>query len=572
MSDVLTERLARLAPEIDVGASRELFERRRDGGGAGSPRRRPWLIAAAIALLLGGVVGLFAIARNDGAVTPADQSTVPGDTVARPPATGSEFEVLGVEQIDAPFHRLFIVDDRPAYDAAMSELDPGLDRPVVDFDRHVAVVLTRPDNACPDALARFELDGSTWSPAFEPETTGCDEPLLSWLYVIGIDRATVAPTLTVTIAADERFDAAGASATATVSPPSGDPVGVTDPVALAETGIAVPLPTVGDPQLHATQVGFLWVVQHDDGSASVLPAVVDTAPAGDDGSVAGLGSRVIASRDGATFSGPRWEWDAWGRTIAGPRSEDLTGYVGEVRGAEVAILTSTARRMEGVPVVPADERAYGTSIDSVVAELGPPLDLDVYPTLSSIGPRFLDATLVIENGLGTICRVDEPVPVPELPTCGDDVTIETLVTSTEPGITSWYFGPLLVEFESVGLASRVVPLGGSASRNDAPEAFDAVAIEVIIEEATIECRLGRAPIARIELIAGSDTAVNVVVEADGGVVGRGDAEPLDGVVTDVEIELDLRPTSRWTVRVLAADHGSDEITSASFDPPDPGDC
>lgn len=569
MPDLLSDQLSRLAPEVDMAASRAHFEARRDGGVRfGSPApRRTWLLAAAVAaLLVAGVVGLVAL-RGDDTVTPADQADDAATTLPAPEATGTEFELLLVEEVAAPFHELFITGDQAEFDAAWAALGAPVDVPPVDFTRRVAVVLTRPDNACPDTLVRFDVDGSTWTPVFAVETGGCNEPLISWVYVVAVERSAAAPEFSVSLPADELYDAPARAATAVVAPPTGAPD--VDPASpqLAETGVRLPLPEVGRPQLHATNLGFLWVVQHEDGTASVLPALVDLPADEDEGGMSGLAARVVASTDGATFGGPRWEWDAWGRTIGGPRSDDLVGYGGEVRGSEVVVFASDASSVPGEPVVPPGaSRSYGTAIEAQGPNVEP-LDLETYLTLSSIGPRLLDATLVVEDGLGRICDIDPSPAVPDLETCGSGIVVDTTVTSSQPDITAWYFGPLLVEFDTVGVASRVASLGGLASRNDGLPEFAPTEIEVIVESAVAQCRRDGTPVAMVELVAGADTAVNVEIQGDGGVLGRGYVEPRDGVLTPVEIVLDRLPTGPWTVRVLTADHGTDEMTSASFDPP-----
>ncbi len=575
MSDLLADRLARLAPDVDMAASRARFEARRDGGehaGSPGPRRTRLLAAAVLALLVAGLVGLIALTRGgDPATVPADR---PGSTLAPPAATGVEFDLLLVEQVDAPFHELSIAADRAELDAAWAALDlpPTYPPPAVDFERRVAVVLTRPDNACPDTLARFRVDGSTWTPVFEVETGACNEPLLSWLYVVAVDRSAVTPHLTVHVPADELYGAPARSISATVAPPTGVATAPSEPELVA-TGITLPLPEVGRPELHATTLGFLWIVHHHDGTASVLPALIDLPASEDEGGVAGLAALVMSSEDGHTFGGPRWEWDAWGRTIGGPRTEDLVGFAGEIRGIEVAVFESDATTVPGEPNVrEGAARSYGTALETQAPGLQP-VDLETYSTLSSIAPRLLDATLVVEDGVGRICEIDRSPPVPDLATCGAGLVIETSITSARPDITVWHFGPLLAEFDTVGSVWRVAPLGGLASRNDGLPDVAPSEIEVIVDSARAKCRRDGAPVAVVELLAGADTAVNIEIVSEGAVLGRGYLEPRDGVLTPIEVELTDLPSGRWTVRVLTADHGSDELTAATFDsPPDPRAC
>ncbi len=61
--------------------------------------------------------------------------------------------------------------------------------------------------------------------------------------------------------------------------------------------------------------------------------------------------------------------------------------------------------------------------------------------------------------------------MPELTTCAGGV-VATAVTSDQPEITSWFFGPVLTEFDEFGTITTVVPLGGQAARNDGPDGVD----------------------------------------------------------------------------------------------------
>jgi hypothetical protein len=57
----------------------------------------------------------------------------------------------------------------------------------------VAVSITIPDDACPPELAGFVRDGERISPTFQEPPGGCFKPLISRVFVVAIDRASVRP-------------------------------------------------------------------------------------------------------------------------------------------------------------------------------------------------------------------------------------------------------------------------------------------------------------------------------------------------------------------------------------------
>ncbi len=178
----------------------------------------------------------------------------------------------------------------------------------------------------------------------------------------------------------------------------------------------------------------------------------------------GLGDLVLPTEDGLGFVGQGLVWDSYGRTLTGPRAGDLVGYAGQIVDGEVNLFISHTNTIPGDPLdVPVASPSL-RDLDDV-----PVIDLDVLPTLSYLGPiwRYLDATLVVENGVGSLCEVADDAPVPDLETCDRGVT--TAVASTQPEITSWFFGPVLAEFDEFGEIVTIAPLGGTASRDDGLE-------------------------------------------------------------------------------------------------------
>ena len=467
-SDLAT-RLAHLAPEVDEVAARKLFERRRLTRQASRWPTR----AAAAALIVVGVGGVVMLASRDGGspMVPVD-TTVP--EVAVRPAPGEtltageeHFDVITVAETTIGFGNAQLVTTEQDLTSLWAEWDPGIDQPTVDFARHVALVMTRPGNACADVVTRFEVTvqdaTAVWTPVFESSTEACEDPLLSWLHVVAIDRASLGDRARIRVPAAAVFDVPEQiieySAREGAPDDSADPA----PVTLTPTGVVVALPPVGEPELHNTSIGMFYVVHHDGGDVSVLPATIEGHPTEDDG-VTGLGRLVVASTSGDSFFADGDIWDAWGRAETAGRSSELVGYAGQVVGDDVEELLSDATRIEGDPAVPRGEDYL------LPPELWEPITPLQFMTLSSSGPiwRLFDAALVVEDGVGRICSVDTDVPNDGFAGCGEiGIVIDTLVTSTEPDVTTWYESPILAFQDPLRGFTTVVPLGGRASRNDA---------------------------------------------------------------------------------------------------------
>ena len=326
MPDELANALARLAPAVDEPASRELFDRERGAHRPGDGR--VWLAAAAAIVLVCGVVGVWALARNDGGTVPLDPpSTTAPPAFAGPATEGNGYDTLLVAETNAGFGNAVLATGEAGYQSAWADLLAGGTPPTVDFDRSVALVMTRPDNACPDTIVEFTVrpgDPPTWTPEFEDLSEGCTDPLLSWLYVVAIDRDRLGDAARIVIPAAEIYDVnelvleyEGSSADGANAPePS-------PPSVLEATGITVPIPDVGSPGFHSTSIGFVWAVAHDDGTVSVLPGTVDAPSDADTGDVAPVASLVRVSSSGRTFSTGSTTWDDRGRTISGGRTNDL---------------------------------------------------------------------------------------------------------------------------------------------------------------------------------------------------------------------------------------------------------
>jgi hypothetical protein len=420
---------------------------------------RPPVDAAITFRLPGDDVSGYGAAELTVTVAAATVTVQLSEPVPASPPTGDEFVMLAVEETQLEYGSILVAYTAEQLDRMWAESFAGAAQPSVDFDHLVVAAFTLPDDACPDILTRFAVEpppgeGPTvWEPQFEPPPGGCRLPRITRTYVVGIDRATLG-LVTFRLPANDDFD------TNTVTVKLGrletDPAPTAPPPTLTPTGERVPLPPVGEPQIAVGTFGVVWIVQHADGTASVLDAVVDRGAGEDDGGVSGLGDLVAPTATGDGFSGAGYLWDSHGRSVNGPRTSDLTGFAGNVVGDDVELFVS-------------DESTIAGKADRITGELQQPdldalplLDLGTLPTLSFSGPiwRQLDATLVVENGVGTLCTIDRDVTIFDLATCEDGVP--TAVRSTRPESTSWYFGPLLVEFDEFGRIVQVVPTGGEA--------------------------------------------------------------------------------------------------------------
>lgn len=191
MSDPLATALARLAPHVDLGASRELFERARDGGTESeppSPRTQRWMLAAAcVVLLVAGVAGVWAIAGRDEPVPGATSNpSMPGD--------GTEFEVIAVEPVAESDARS--IRAAGTYDdlvSIVSRFGPAF-APLaadVEFETHVAVVLERIGGFSPDELDRFDLRGDEWVAAWREPGGDTEDVGIGYAYLVAVERSAL---------------------------------------------------------------------------------------------------------------------------------------------------------------------------------------------------------------------------------------------------------------------------------------------------------------------------------------------------------------------------------------------
>ncbi|TDT17235.1 hypothetical protein BDK89_2843 [Ilumatobacter fluminis] len=453
--------LARLAPEVDEAGAKSVFERHRQP--SGTPR---WLLpAAVVVLIVVGVTGLVLMRGDDATapVSPVDDALRPndGETLI---ADEAYFEVVIVAETTVGFGNAALVGSTEELDSLWAGWNPGVEQPDVEFAEAVALVMTRPDNACADVVTRFEVTNrngvSTWIPVFEERADACEDPLLSWLYVVAIDRAALGDRADIVVPAAELYDVS--EQTIEYTAPDGTPDESDDAatVTLTPTDVVVPLPPEGEPELHNTAAGMFYVVNHGDGDVSVIQATIDLiSPVDPD--TTNLMSFVVASESGRSFFSEGEVWDAWGRSATRDRVDDLTGYAGRVVGDEVEILASDATRVEGDPEVP-----DGEQYPLPARPFGDGITVEQFFTLSSSGPiwRMFDAQLVVEEGVGRICPVDEVVDPTGCPDAG--MVIDTQVRSGNADLTSWYGSPILAFQDPVRGFTHVIPLAGYSSRNE----------------------------------------------------------------------------------------------------------
>lgn len=456
--------LARLAPEVDEAGAKSVFERHRQP--SGTPR---WLLpAAVVVLIVVGVTGLVLMRGDDATapVSPVDDALRPneGETLI---ADEGYFDVVTVGETTVGFGNAALVGSTEELDSLWAGWNPGVEQPDVEFAEAVALVMTRPDNACADVVTRFEVTDrngvSTWTPVFEERADACEDPLLSWLYVVAIDRAALGDRADIVVPAAELYDVS--EQTIEYTAPEGGPDGTADPatVTVTPTDVVVPLPPEGEPELHNTAAGMFYVVNHGDGDVSVVPAVRDR-PVDDDLGVTMLQSFVVPSESGGSFFSDGNVWDAWGRAATLGRTDDLSGYAARVDGDEVEVLSSDDTRVEGDPDVP-DGEEYPLPPRPPFEAITP----EQFVTLSSSGLiwRLFDAELVVENGVGRICDVDTSIPADRLQGCDESgIVIDTDVRSSDLQTTTWFEPPILAFQDPVRGFTHVVPLAGYSSRNE----------------------------------------------------------------------------------------------------------
>lgn len=454
--------LGLLAPEVDHAAARALFDRRRVQR---HRRRRFTAVGGGMALVLVGVIAATSL-LDDGneslQVGPADEPTTSlggSDPNLRPDQ--GLFELLDLRE-GAAFDMGTLRSAVDADELAQLWSDAGFadEAPVVDFGQWVVVSITIPDDACPPRLSDFTRDGDVWTPVFVEPSGGCVEPLIPKTYVVAINRSEATPGFTLHLEADSTFGFDDQLLEIDV-PPADAPTtipGSDTPDVGPELG-RVPLPPVGEAGSGLLDDGMpVWVVHHDDGTVSALPAVVPGLSLGDSG-IEKLWTVVRWSPSGELVGPIRW--DAWGRALTDGRDHDLVNYAASVVDGEVVVSQSAATRVPGSPEGPADS---GGDLEGgwIEPELPPLAALDAIPA----GWSQLDATLVGHAGEYRVCPIDPNAPISETGTCPDDAPLVESFGAAPAGQTSWNYGPLVVEADADGQIIHIAGMGGYSSAAD----------------------------------------------------------------------------------------------------------
>jgi len=483
--DRLRADLDRLAPRVDEAAAKALFDRRR----ATEPPHRGRVLAAAAAVVL-LAAGTVAVARITGrdtddsgpSVSPpvrtdAPPESPPGRTDAVPdptsgttsPATASEgpagrdFEILDV-QAAADIGVLRSAVGTRELRAMWRDAGLAGDVPSVDFNRWVVVTIAIPDDACPPTLSDFDLgaDGIR-TPVFVETASSCDDPLIPKTYVVLIERAVVTPRFTLRLPGDELygFD----EQTLVIDVPPTDPVppttGTVPPRPPDDVG-TFPAPAPGDAESHLAPDGSpLWIVRHDDGTASALPAV---APLGNTFGHEGLAVEEAASivhwsPSSRKFSGSI-TYDEYGRALNSGRDDDLADFTAVVNGDTVIVQTSGVDRVPGSPETiessPFSE-PVGPALPEVVA-----LPAELTPGWSQI-----DATLVSSDGTWTLCELSDAAAPSGANRCPPEALVADGLTGGHvDGVTAQYYGPLVVHTTADGEIDLIVATRGYSSGVD----------------------------------------------------------------------------------------------------------
>lgn len=343
----------------------------------------------------------------------------------------------------------------------------GLDgeAPDVDFDRWIVVSVAIPDDACPPTLSEFTLmDETVWTPVFVETANACEEPLIPKTYVAAIDRASVTPRFTLRLPGDPVFEFKEQRLEIEV-PPAEDPARGTDATAENVDGPewVVQLPERGDAESVQADDGTpLWIVHHEDGTASALPGVTGVANTlgAESLQVAQRGAIVRWRPDARRFEAGVLAFDEYGRSLTTGRDDDLADYTAEIRSDTVVV------RASGLDRVPGDPALASTASSARPEDPALP-ELTGLPVALKPGWSQIDATLVSHAGTWKICDVDDSPPVPELATCPQDALAATgLEGGHDGGYTHWYFAPLVMHVYRSGAIDLIVTSGGHASSVD----------------------------------------------------------------------------------------------------------
>lgn len=133
---------------------------------------------------------------------PTDDDTPPGVAV-HPDAIW--FEVLGVSQRGAEIGTVELIEADSDLGSAWARYAFEGQPPTIDFAEHIVVVVTRPEDACPDEVLEVRLSAGILSPVFVQPPGGCAQPLIPTAYAIAFHRGDLGQRVTLRIREHEAF-------------------------------------------------------------------------------------------------------------------------------------------------------------------------------------------------------------------------------------------------------------------------------------------------------------------------------------------------------------------------------
>lgn len=157
------------------------------------------LVLTALAL---AACGEQAAQSPDVTTPPRRPAPEPGSAAPAPGAIW--FEVLGVSQ-ESPedISTLHLVEDTAGLETEWERHRFDGAVPDVDLGQHVVLVVTRPEDGCPDDLVEVRRVDGELRPTFVPPPGGCIQPLIPTAYAIALHRADLGEAATIRFAEHE---------------------------------------------------------------------------------------------------------------------------------------------------------------------------------------------------------------------------------------------------------------------------------------------------------------------------------------------------------------------------------
>jgi hypothetical protein len=188
------------------------------------------------ALLLALV--LLAACGDDVIFEPAGPGATDPTSPAEPPSTAEApdpdaiwFEVLGVTEASAGAGAdlgIELIESPEELAARWDEHDFEGTAPDVSFDEHVAALIRRGDNACPDEVVEVRQVEGVLEHTLLPPPGPCTDPYIVWAYAIAYHRSDLGEELTIRISEYDGPDGE-LTATFTLPPYEGEPAPAPSP-------------------------------------------------------------------------------------------------------------------------------------------------------------------------------------------------------------------------------------------------------------------------------------------------------------------------------------------------------